>query len=123
MYAAVPRMTPRMVIAGEVMVGEFALSGSAPLIDTLGEAEVEHLDGAVSPQLDIGRLQIAMDDAARVRRFQRLGNLPRDLHRFNDRDRAARNALRRSSPSTNSITSAWVPEDLRSRRSTRCEDD
>ena len=39
----------------------------------LGDAEVEDLDGAVRRDLDVGRLQIAMDDAALVRGVERVG--------------------------------------------------
>ena len=56
--------------------------------------------------LDVRGLQIAMDDPLLVRRFERLGDLLRDRQRLVDRDRAARDALRQSSPSTSSITSA-----------------
>ena len=60
--------------------------------------------------LDVRRLQIAMDDALLVRRFERLGDLPRDRQRFVERHRALR-AMRSASvgPSTSSITSARVP--------------
>ena len=57
--------------------------------------------------LDVGRLQIAMDDALLVRRFERLGDLLRDRQRLVERDRRrARSARERSSPSTSSMTSA-----------------
>jgi hypothetical protein len=51
-------------------------------IATLGlqgfrETEVEHLDLAFRRDLDIGRLQIAMNDALLVCRFNRFGNLQR----------------------------------------------
>ena len=52
-------------------------SASARRDQRLGEAEVEHLDLAVGRDLDIRRLQIAMDDARLVRGVERLGNLPR----------------------------------------------
>ena len=40
-------------------------------LQRLGQAEVEHLDRAVRPDLDVGRLQIAVDDALLVRGFER----------------------------------------------------
>ena len=55
----------------------------------LGQAEVEHLDHAIGRDLDVGRLQIAMDDALLVRRFERLGDLPRNRHRLVQRQRPA----------------------------------
>ena len=61
---------------------------------SLGEAEIEHLDGAVGAELDVRRFQIAMDDAGLVRGFERLGHLLRDRQRLVDRDGAARDALR-----------------------------
>ena len=53
------------------------------------QPEVEHLDGAVRPDLDVGGLQIAMDDPLLVRRFERVGDLPGDRQRFVERERAA----------------------------------
>ena len=58
------------------------------------ETEVEHLDGAVGADLDVRRLEIAMDDAALVRGFEGLGDLLRDRQRLVERDRPARDALR-----------------------------
>ena len=46
------------------------------LIHRLGQTKVEHLHRAVRADLDVRRLQIAVDDAVVVRGFQRLGNLP-----------------------------------------------
>ena len=60
----------------------------------LGEAEVEHLDLAVGRQLDVGGLQVAVDDAVLVRLLERLGDLLRDRDRFVHGDRAAREAFR-----------------------------
>ena len=47
-------------------------------IECFREAEVQHLDRAVGPHLHVRRLQIAMDDAEVVRRFERIGDLPCD---------------------------------------------
>ena len=44
----------------------------------LGQAEVEHLHGAIRADHDIGRFQIAMDDAARMRRGECIGDGDRD---------------------------------------------
>ena len=66
------------VIAGEVIVGECAgRLGSARQrrVESLGESEVQHLHGAVGSDLDVGGLQVAMDDAQVVRGCQRVGDL------------------------------------------------
>ena len=61
---------------------------------SLGETEVEHLDFAVEGQLDVGRLEIAMDHAAAVRRLQRRGDLLGDVEGFVEWQRSAREPLR-----------------------------
>ena len=48
---------------------------SAVRLQRLRQTEVEHLHRAVGADLDVGRLQIAMDDALLVRGFERLGDL------------------------------------------------
>jgi hypothetical protein len=77
MYAAVPRITPLAVIAGEVRVGEFEESGIAGS-GGLGQAEIQHLYCTVRPHLDICGLQVAVDDSALVRRVQCLADLSGD---------------------------------------------
>ena len=91
MYAAVPRIMPSCVIAGDVMVAPVALRALRPLRDLreLREPEVQHLHRAIRADLHIARLQVAMDDAFLVRRLERLGDLPRDRKRVLQRDRAA----------------------------------
>ena len=59
----------------------------------LGQAEVEHLDGAIGRDRDVGRLEIAMDDALLVRRGEGLGNLPRQGHGLVQRQRPAGDAV------------------------------
>ena len=68
-------------------------SPSRPL-DRFRQAEVEDLHRAVGADLDIGWLQVAMNDAVFVRGFERLGNLLRDRQRFVEGNRTLRNALR-----------------------------
>ena len=58
----------------------------------LGEPEVEHLHGAVGAHLDVGGLQVAVDDAVLVRGLERLGNLTRDRQRVLERQRPLRDA-------------------------------
>ena len=67
-----------------VKVGELDRSEDVPprAVGGLGQAEVEHLDGAVRRDLDVGRLEVAMDDAAAVRGFERVGDLPGDRERL-----------------------------------------
>jgi len=60
----------------------------------LGEPEVEHLDLAVRSQLDVGRLQVAVDDALLVRFLEGLGDLLRNDDRFVNRDCSALQPLR-----------------------------
>ena len=80
MYAAVPRITPRSVRAGDRSVGEFASAAATRSsgVERFGEAEVEHLHDAVRRDLHVGRLEIAMDDAFLVRGLERLGDLAGD---------------------------------------------
>ena len=89
-------MPTPVIIAGDVIVGECERVRAARTVraaSSFGQAEVQHLDRAVGRDLDVGRLQIAMDDAVLVRRFERLGNLPRDRQRFVDGQRAARDPV------------------------------
>ena len=97
MYAAVPRIIPACVIAGVVIVGDIDALGDGRRggLHRLRQPEVEHLHRAVGADLDVRRLQIAVDDALLVRGFERLGDLLRDGQRLVERDRAARDALRR----------------------------
>ena len=60
----------------------------------LGETEVEDLDPAVVRELDVGRLEIAMQDPLLVRRLESLGDLEEQRQRLLDRDRTARDARR-----------------------------
>ena len=84
-----------MPVACAVSVGDCIGSGAddAVGVDRFGEAEVEDFDGAVRAQLDVGRLQVAVDDADLVRRLERLGNLAREGQRLVDGNRTFRDAL------------------------------
>ena len=48
----------------------------------LGQPEVQDLDLTFRGDLDVGGLEVAVDDAFVVRRLQRLGDLDRDPHRL-----------------------------------------
>src|SRR5207248_7609355 len=61
--------------------------------DGLRQAEVEHLDGVVARDLDVGWLQVAVNNPAFVRRFERVADLRRDPQRLPNRQRAARDAF------------------------------
>ena len=95
-------MMPALVaIAGDVIVGDCdraaldrALPMRRPSLQRLRQTEVEHLHRAVLRQLDVGGLQIAVDDAALVRGLERRGDLTRDRQRFVERNRALRDAVR-----------------------------
>ena len=58
------------------------------LFEGFREAEIEDLDRAILADLDVGRLQVTMDDAGRVRGFHRLDDLPGDRERFIEGHRA-----------------------------------
>ena len=80
-------------------------------LDQLRQAEVEHLDQAVRPQLDVGRLQIAMDDPQFVRGLERLGDLPRNGQRLVQRNRAMQRFDRPASDHRPVRGSALAPAD------------
>ena len=91
---------PACVIAGVVIVGDCdrlaSRRRSRRRLHRFRQAEVEHLHRAVGADLDVGGLQIAVDDPLLVRRFERLRDLLRDRQRLVERDRAARDPLRQS---------------------------
>jgi hypothetical protein len=57
------------------------------------DAEVEHLHRAVGAQLDIGRLEVTVDNPLLVGRFERPRDLPRDRQRLVYGNRPLRDAL------------------------------
>ena len=96
MYAAVPSNTPTpVIIAGDVIVGDVGRvdTSRSHWFEGLRQSEIQHLHCAIRPQLDVRGLQIAMDDALFVRRFQRFGNLPGDRQCLVERDRPLRDAV------------------------------
>ena len=83
-------MIPNCVCAGLVIVGDCVAAACCAFVgQCFGEPEVQHLDGAVRPDLDVGGLQIPVDDPLRVGCFERIGNLPEDWQRFIECERAA----------------------------------
>ena len=92
MYAAVPRMMPCSVIAGEVIVGDCDRSCAAEAPDApaagsiaLARPEIEDLDRAVRTHFHVGGFQIAMDDAELVRGLEGVGDLAGDGEDLVDR--------------------------------------
>jgi len=70
-----------MVSAGDAIVAP-SPSASGATSGSLGEPEVQHLHGAVVAQLDVGGLEIAVDDPGLVRGLERLGDLAGDGQRL-----------------------------------------
>ena len=97
MSAAVPRIIPASRRRALRASGSSSPARSAPpqSVHRLRQAEVEHLHRAVRPDLDVRGLQVPVDDAVLVRCLECLGDLFRDRQRLFDRDRAARESLRR----------------------------
>ena len=60
----------------------------------LGETEVQHLHTAIGAELDVGRLQVPVNDAAVVGGFKRLRNLARDRQRLVKGHRSLLDAIR-----------------------------
>ena len=87
LWPGVPRMTPPLVGGQRHGVEESADGGGR-----LGDAEVEDLDGAVSLTLILDGF-IAMDDAALVRRVERVGNLAGDRARVLERHCAVQQTI------------------------------
>ena len=61
--------------------------------DRLGQTEVENLDLAVLVDLDVGRLQITMHDAALVSCIQAIGDLTEEVDRVVDAQRSSGESL------------------------------
>ena len=85
-----PRIIPAFVPSW-VTVGEF--EGSLAVAHSwfdLRQPEVQHLDRAIASDLDVGGLEVAMDDALLVRRVQGIGDLSCVAERGVERQRALR---------------------------------
>ncbi len=100
-------------------------------LELLGQPEVDHLDGELaagarvrlarsarrtgggrssrSTQDDVGGLEVAMDDAALVRRLESAGDLHRDAQRVADRYRAAVSQSASVGPAMSSSTERRTP--------------
>jgi hypothetical protein len=65
----------------------------APSLERLCEPEVEHLDRAVLPDFDIGRLQVAVNDSPFVRRIKGVDHLASDRQGLVERNGAPRESV------------------------------
>ena len=65
------------------------------ILDELREAEIEHLDEASVGPHQVCALDVAVDDAARVRFVERIGHLQADFDRLAQRQRTVRDPLRK----------------------------
>ena len=106
-----PSNTPTVVIAGLTSVGDIVAFGRFGEFDAFGSLNFARPKSRTFTDtgwcdLDVGRLEIAMDDALLVRRFEGVGDLPRDGERVVHRQRLAAMRSASVSPSTSSITSA-----------------
>ncbi len=117
MYAAVPRIRPAAVPRAARAWGTATRSAedvtpravSAPSALARPKSSTLTLPSGVT--LTFGRLEVAVDDALLVRRFERLGDLlsrSRSPRRPGPRRASARSA--RSSPATSSIARKWPVE-------------
>ena len=64
------------------------------IVQCFGQSEIENFHRAVNADLDIRRLQIAMDDPLLVRCFEAVRDLPGDRQRFIEGNRSPGDALR-----------------------------
>ena len=96
MYAGVPTIMPAAAMLQRD--GRRIVRQRRGDCSSLRQAEVEQLDRAVRRDLDVGGLQIAMDDALVVRGFERVGDLPRDAERLVERNRSLLDPLGQRRP-------------------------
>ena len=78
MYAAVPAIVPGTLSATSAVRVRSRFVRVVVVANQFGQTEVEHLHGTVRADHHVGRFEIAMDDAARVRGRQRIGDRNRD---------------------------------------------
>ena len=108
MYAAVPRITPvpaRHVADGRGIGNSLAIR---PDVHRLGQPEIQHLDLSFCRELDVRRLQVAVDDSLLMRVLQRFGNLSADHECFVDWERTFPDAVSQRRPFHELQHQAWV---------------
>ena len=93
-------MIPACVIAGVVIVGDIETPDAAAPAGSIAFARPKSNTFTVpsASHLDVGGLEIAVDDPLVMCRFQRVGDLSRDGQRFIDWNRALRDAIRERQP-------------------------
>ena len=77
-------------------------------LERLRQSKIQDLDDAARRDLDVGRLQIAMDDALLVRGFERFGDLPANFQASRIGSGPRTNWSASVGPSTSSSTIAGV---------------
>ena len=104
---------PARVVAGDVSVGECrdVAASRRRRLERLRQAEVEHLHGAVGPHLDVGGLQVAMDDALSCAASS-ASAICRAIGSASSSGIGPRDRSASVSPSTSSMTSAERPPAL-----------
>ncbi len=75
-------------------VGGPASARASKRVERLRQTEIEQLDGAAGCELDVGGLQIPMNDPALVGRLESGGDLMRDGQRLLERNGAGRDPIR-----------------------------
>ena len=91
-------MTPARV-ASRVSVGEcLRRHGGRIAFQRLGQTEIEDLDFAVAGEFDVGRFQIAVNDALFVRGFERVGDLAGDGESLVNRNGSRRDTFGERGP-------------------------
>jgi hypothetical protein len=75
------------------------------------QSEVQHFHDAVGSHLDMGRLQIAMDNPFLVRGLERIADLACDGQRVRGSEPSVMNDRVECFPGTSSMTSAAIPSD------------
>ena len=97
MYMMVPMVAPGLLrTRSSVCVGMADAPGSVRVSSgamILARAEIENFCRAVARAENVGGLDVAMDDAARVRGVERIGDFGGDLQQLLEMDRPARDAM------------------------------
>ena len=88
-------MMPAWLMAGVLIVGDWDALGEAPSrLERLRQSEIQYLHHVVVSHFDVGRLQIAVNDAMLVCGFQSLGDLSGDFQCLVERHRPCGDTVR-----------------------------
>ncbi len=96
MYAIVPSGLPGLVNAGDRRHGRPGVIAAART--DLGQPEIQNLRVPAAGDEQIRRLDVAVDDAGGVRRFERVGDLDRERQQLIDLERAPGDAMLQRHP-------------------------